>query len=48
MALNFRENDSTIRRALKDKLFFKSFDKISKKNFVLESPCKNLLKSANL
>ena len=37
MVCNFSKNDSTTGRALKNKLFFKRFDKFSDKNSMLES-----------
>ena len=35
----FSQNNSATRRALKNKLFFKSFGKFSHKKYVFESPC---------
>ena len=43
MVLNISKNDSTTRRALKNKLFFKNFGKFSDKNYGLESPCCKIL-----
>ena len=43
LVLNFSTNDSTSRRTLKNKLFFKSFGKFSDKNYVLGSPCCKIL-----
>ena len=43
IAVNFSKNDSTTKRALKNKFFFKSFSKFWDKNYVLESPCCKIL-----
>ena len=43
MVLYFSKNDSTTRRALKNKVFFKSFGKFSHKTYVLESPYSEIL-----
>ena len=43
MVFNFSENDPRTSRALKNKLFFQSFGKLSRKNSVLESTCSKIL-----
>ena len=43
MVLNFSKSNPTTRRALENKLFFKSSRKFSDKNSVLEYPCCKIL-----